>query len=221
MGRSAAGFSRFFWFCRDISSSDGAAECFNTHQPLSFVHVSVQEQVTRSCLAGVQSVHVLSLTAHGVIHKRAWVPLGHFQTLLWSSRAVVLGGWSHSWLSQMSFKGFDSAGFVPEVSLALSSSFSAYCSLSARSAMSSLICSISWLVAARVSFSLLISSSAPCSTSSVPSCRSWTSRSSCSMRRCALVSSCWSCAACLSLSLRVEMSVWLKEPVILANSLWL
>ncbi len=37
---------------------------------LSFAHVSVHEQVTWPCSAGVRSVHVLSLTAHSVIHKR-------------------------------------------------------------------------------------------------------------------------------------------------------
>ncbi len=37
----------------------------------SFAHVSVQEQVTRSGLAGVRSVHVLSLMAHSIISKRA------------------------------------------------------------------------------------------------------------------------------------------------------
>ncbi len=42
----------------------------STPPPPSFAHVSVQEQVTRSCLAGVKSVHVLSLVAHSVIHKR-------------------------------------------------------------------------------------------------------------------------------------------------------
>ncbi len=59
-----------------------------------FAHVSVQEQVSRPCLAGVRSVHAESLTAHGAIHKHAWVPLGNFNIPLWSSRAVVLGGWS-------------------------------------------------------------------------------------------------------------------------------
>ncbi len=43
----------------------------STPSPPSFAHVSVQEQVTWSCLAGVRSVHVMSLTAHSVIHKRA------------------------------------------------------------------------------------------------------------------------------------------------------
>ncbi len=42
-----------------------------TLPPPSFAHVSVQEQVTWPCLAGVRSVHVLSLTAHSVIRKRA------------------------------------------------------------------------------------------------------------------------------------------------------
>ncbi len=84
-----------------------------TPPPLSFVHVSVQEQVTRSCLAGVRSVHVLSLTAHGVIHKHAWVPLGHFQTPLWSSRAVVLGGWSRFLTQSNELQGLWFCCFCP------------------------------------------------------------------------------------------------------------
>ncbi len=43
----------------------------STSPPPSFAHVSVQEQVTRSGLGGVRSVHVLFLTAHSVISKRA------------------------------------------------------------------------------------------------------------------------------------------------------
>ncbi len=39
--------------------------------PSPFAHVSVKEQVTRSCLAGVRSVHVVSWMAHGAIHRRA------------------------------------------------------------------------------------------------------------------------------------------------------
>ncbi len=34
--------------------------------PPPFAHVSVQEQVTRSCSAGVMSVRVVSSTAHDV-----------------------------------------------------------------------------------------------------------------------------------------------------------
>ncbi len=42
-----------------------------TPPPPPFSHVSVQEQVTRSCSAGVRSVRVVSLMAHGAVRKRA------------------------------------------------------------------------------------------------------------------------------------------------------
>ncbi len=115
----AAGCSRFFWFCRDIKFFRRRWWLFLTPPPLSYVHVSVQAQVTWSCLAGVRLVHVLSLTAPGVVRKHAWVPLGDFQTPLWRSRAVVLGGWSHSLTQPNELRGPWFCCFVPEVSLCL------------------------------------------------------------------------------------------------------
>ncbi len=43
----------------------------STQPPPTFSHVSVQEQVTWSFLAGVRSVRVVSLMAHGAVRKRA------------------------------------------------------------------------------------------------------------------------------------------------------